>query len=178
MEKSINPDIFKAYDIRGVYPSEINEEAAKNIGQALVQYTGAKKVVVGIDMRRSSTNLEKALIEGITRQGADVIRIGLSTTPMVYFASWKMDVDAAVVVTASHNPAQYNGFKLCKKNAVPIGEGDGMEEIKNLAIVGNFVESAERGKVNDDMDFRKKYFDYIANFFKKSGDSSTGKFIA
>jgi phosphomannomutase len=167
MENSINQDIFKAYDIRGVYPLEINEKAARNIGQALAQYTGAKKIVVGIDMRGSSSELEEALISGITAQGADVIKIGLSTTPMVYFASWKMDVGAAVMVTASHNPARYNGFKLCKKDAVPIGEGDGMEEIKKLAIEGNFIENSEKGKIEEDLEFRKKYSDYVADFFQK-----------
>lgn len=166
----INPAIFKAYDIRGLYPSEINEEAAKNIGKALVTHTGAKKVAVGIDMRQSSLALEEAFIEGITSQGADAIRIGLATTPMLYFASWKLEVDAAVMITASHNPSEYNGMKLCKKNAVPIGEGDGMEEIKSLSLSENFTNAARPGKIKEKFDFRKKYFDYIAGFLKKGKD--------
>ena len=103
MEKSINPTIFKAYDIRGIYPQDIDGEVARHIGSALAQYTGARKVAVGFDMRGSSKELEKGLIDGLVEQGVDVIKIGLATTPMLYFASWKLDVDAAVMITASHN---------------------------------------------------------------------------
>ena len=167
MEKSINSDIFKAYDIRGIYPSDINGEVAKNIGRALIRYTGAKKVAVGFDMRNSSPEMEAGLIEGIISQGADVVKIGLSTTPMVYFASWKLPVDGAVMITASHNPSEWNGMKFCKKDAVPIGEGSGMEEIKKLAMKGEFLDSETKGKVEEDYDFRYEYLKYIAGFFEK-----------
>jgi len=163
----MNEKIFKAYDVRGLYGEEINKDVAYNIGRALVVYTGAKKIAVGIDMRESSPILEVALTEGITDQGADVIRLGLSSTPMVYFASWKLAVDAAVVVTASHNPAEYNGMKFCFKNAVPIGEGTGMEEIRDLCVAGEFNYDGEKGQVEDDSELKKEYIEYVTSFFKK-----------
>ncbi len=166
MDKAINPGIFKAYDIRGVYPEEINIDTAYNIGRALIAYTKAKKVAVGIDMRKSSPELEEAVVKGITDQGSDVVRIGLSSTPMLYFASWNLDADAAVMVTASHNPAEYNGMKFCRKGAVPIGEGSGMEEIRDLAIAGNFPDSEVKGEESEDLELEQKYLDYIAGFFK------------
>ena len=143
----MNEKIFKAYDIRGIYPEDINKDVASKIGRALVLYTGAKKIAVGYDMRESSFELEAGLISGIINQGADVVKIGLSSTPMAYFASWKLDVDASVEITASHNPAEWNGMKMCKKNAVPIGEGDGMEEIKEMTIKGEFSEVSKKGNI-------------------------------
>ena len=166
MEKDINPGIFKAYDIRGVYPKDIDKDVAYNIGRALIRHTGAKKVSIGYDMRESSPEIEDGLTRGITDQGADVVRIGLSSTPLVYFSSWNLEVDAAVIITASHNPAEWNGMKLCLKGAVPIGEGSGMEEIKELAIKGQSGEVEEKGKVSENPELRNKYLDYIAGFFK------------
>jgi len=166
MENSINPSIFKAYDIRGLYPEEINKETAYNIGRALVAHTGAKKVAVGIDMRPSSIELEEAVISGITDQGASVIKINLAPTPMVYFASWKLDVDAAVAITASHNPSQYNGMKFAKRGALPIGEGNGMEEIRDMVIKGNFPEGSGKGNVEENTELKEEYINYIAGFFK------------
>lgn len=163
MEKGI----FKAYDIRGIYPNQLNGGDANSIGQAIVKYTGAKKIVVGMDMRSSSPELCDSLIEGINKQGCDVINIGLVSTPMIYFASWKLDVDAAVMITASHNTAEWNGLKLCKKNAVPIGEGEGMEEIRDLALAGNFEDAEVLGKIEENLSLANQYRDYVANFFKK-----------
>ncbi|MFZ2975751.1 MAG: phosphomannomutase/phosphoglucomutase [Candidatus Moraniibacteriota bacterium] len=165
--KTINPSIFKAYDIRGLYPSEIDSETAYNIGRALVSFTKARKIAVGRDMRVSSPEMEEALVRGITDQGADAVKIGLASTPMVYFSSWKMEVDAAVIITASHNPAQYNGMKFCWKGAVPIGEGSGMEEIKELAIKGEFIDTEEKGKVEENFEIGNQYVDYVAGFFNK-----------
>lgn len=162
----MNEKIFKAYDIRGIYPDEFNEDAAFWIGRAFAHFTKAKKIAVGFDMRESSPELEKGFIRGATEQGADVIKIGMSTTPMVYFASWNLDVDAAVIITASHNPAEWNGLKLCLKNAIPVGEGTGMEEIKELAISKNIPDSEIKGNVSEDNELKNKYIEYIAGFFK------------
>jgi phosphomannomutase len=163
--QKVNPSIFKAYDVRGLYPSEINFEVARFIGHALVEHTKAKRVAVGFDMRESSPELEDALISGIVEQGADAIRIGLSTTPMAYFASWNLDVDATVIITASHNPAEYNGMKFCLKGAVPIGEGSGMEEIRDLAVAGEFSPVEKKGEVQEEKKLKEKYLAYIAQFF-------------
>ncbi|MEA3398674.1 MAG: phosphomannomutase/phosphoglucomutase [Patescibacteria group bacterium] len=164
----INPEIFKAYDIRGIYPEDINEETVYNIGRAIIAFTGAKKIVVGKDIRNSSDALEKKLIAGITDQGADVIKIGVSSTPLIYHASGKLDVDVGIIITASHNPAEYNGLKLCRRNAVPIGEGTGMEEIKALSINAEFNNPKSKGKIEENHEIKKEYLEYIAGFINKS----------
>ncbi|HEX5095391.1 MAG TPA: phosphomannomutase/phosphoglucomutase, partial [Acidimicrobiia bacterium] len=105
--------IFKAYDVRGVYPDEIDEQIARKIGNAFAHFTGAQTVVVGRDMRPSSEPLVEAFIEGALLAGADVTDIGLCSTDLVYFASGTLDAPGAMF-TASHNPAQYNGIKLCR----------------------------------------------------------------
>ncbi len=163
----INPEIFKAYDIRGVYPGEIDENTVYNIGRAIVCFLKSKKIVIGRDIRNSSESLRKSLIEGITDGGADVVDIGIATAPMIYYASGKMEVDAGVIITASHNPAEYNGMKLCLQGAVPIGEGSGMEEVKELANKGVFEEVAKKGTVVENLNLKKEYKKYVASFFKK-----------
>ena len=159
-------DIFKAYDIRGLYPEELDNETAYNIGRALADFTKAGKIAVGRDMRVSSPDIEENLIKGITDQGVNVVKIGLVSTPITYFSSWKLEVDAAVIITASHNPAEYNGMKFCFKNAVPIGEGSGMEEIRDLAVKGEFSEVENKGVVEEEYEIKNKYIDYVAGFFK------------
>ena len=112
--------IFKAYDIRGIYGEDLDEALAEKIGRAFVEFTKAKKIVVGRDMRPHSVGLFAALAKGMTAQGADVIDIGLCSTPMSYYANGFLKADGSVMITASHNPGEWNGFKLCKAQAVPI----------------------------------------------------------
>jgi len=138
---NVNEAIFKAYDIRGVFKEDFNEETAKRVGQAMVLFTKAKTVVVGRDMRASSPGLAKAVIEGVTLMGADVIDIGECSTPVFNYAVAEYDLhDCGIMVTASHNPAKYNGFKLSYGDALPIGKGSGMDEIKKLVLEGEFEE--------------------------------------
>ena len=139
--------IYRGYDIRGAYPSEINEETVYKIGQAIVNYFGAKTIVIGRDNRSSSLPLFENLSQGIIEQGANVIDLGLASTSMVYFASGKLDVDAAVVITASHMPSPFNGLKICKKNAVPIGIDSGLLDIKTLVQENKFSESKKNGSI-------------------------------
>ncbi|MDO8505403.1 MAG: hypothetical protein Q7S48_02420, partial [bacterium] len=137
MTQPVNPAIFKAYDIRGVYPLEINEEVIFRIGQAFVQFSGAKKIVVGRDMRVSSPSLTDALIRGITQAGADVLDVGLVSTPTFYFAVRHLGVAAGIQVSASHNPKEYNGCKivLCDdKGIVKIGLESGLAEIRDSVM--------------------------------------------
>ena len=110
--------IFKAYDIRGIYPNELNEETAYKIGRAFVKLLKAKEVLVGNDMRSSSPSLFESVAKGITDEGADVVHAGLVDTPMFYFCA--KDYTAALMVTASHNPGVYNGMKCCGRKARPI----------------------------------------------------------
>jgi phosphomannomutase len=144
--QKINTDIFHAYDIRGIYPDELNEEAAYKIGLAFVKFlrkkTKKKKlnIVIGRDGRLSSPKLYKNLTQGIICAGANVINIGLSTTPMFYWTVGYYKFDGGINITASHNPPEYNGFKLVREKAIKIGENSGMKEIKNLAKKIDFSE--------------------------------------
>ena len=117
---NLNPDIFKAYDVRGVYPSEIHEDAARAIGAAFVAYLKATRIAVGRDMRLSAPALAAAFIDGATSQGADVVDYGMISTDMLYFAVARDGHDGGVQITASHNPKQYNGMKLVRKEAFPL----------------------------------------------------------
>src|SRR4051794_38151848 len=118
----VDPDtvraVFKAYDVRGLVPEQVNQTLARATGRAHVQITGADTVVVGHDMRASSPALATAFAAGAREAGADVVMIGLASTDLLYFASGHLGV-AGAMFTASHNPAQYNGIKLCRANAVP-----------------------------------------------------------
>ncbi|HTL85333.1 MAG TPA: phosphomannomutase/phosphoglucomutase [Acidimicrobiia bacterium] len=138
--------IFKAYDVRGIYPDELDEALARRIGNAFAHYTGAQHVVVGRDMRPSSEPLARAFIEGATVAGADVTDIGLCSTDVVYFASGRLDAPGAMF-TASHNPAQYNGIKLCKAGAAPVGENTGLKQIKEMVEAGVTSRGESAGKV-------------------------------
>lgn len=147
---SINPSIFKAYDVRGLHPQEINKEAVYLAGRAFAAWLTKKTrkqpaIVVGSDARISSPELKKALVRGILEQGGKIIDIGFATTPMFYFAVNKMKADGGAMVTASHNPAKYNGLKFTLKQARPVGAETGLEEIKILALRAKFAASAKKG---------------------------------
>ncbi len=165
----VNPKIFKAYDIRGIYPADINEEVVYKIGRAITLFLKAKKIAVGRDIRESSPALFENLVKGITDQGADVFDIGLATTPMVYFASGKLDVDGGVALTASHNPAKWNGMKICRSEAVPVGENSGLFEIRDLAIKGEFPEAGKKGEIISKEEVKEEYADYFSSFAKLEG---------
>ena len=130
--------IFKAYDIRGIYPEQIDADLAEKIGRAFVVFTNARKIVVGRDMRPHSEPLFEGLTRGITRQGADVIDLGLCSTPMSYHANGFLEADGSVMITASHNPGEWNGFKLCKAQAVPISGDTGIADIQMLVEANRF----------------------------------------
>ncbi len=154
--------IFKAYDVRGIYPDEIDEGIAKRIGNAFVRFTGASTVVVGYDMRPSSVPLSQAFIEGATLAGADVINVGLASTDLVYFASGTLDAPAAMF-TASHNPAQYNGVKLCRAGAAPVGESTGLVQIKEAVASGLLERAEESGQVSE-QDMLGAFAEHVRSF--------------
>ena len=128
--------IFRAYDIRGIYPSTINEKIAYLIGQAFVKFLqkARPRIVVGRDNRFSSSVLFRGLVKGLTNQGAEVIDIGLSTTPMLYWACAHYNFSGGVMITASHLGKEFNGFKLVRKKAIPISEKTGLKKIQKLAL--------------------------------------------
>ena len=145
--KDIKKSIFKAYDIRGLYPQEINDEDAYRIARAFVSALGCKRVVIGHDMRESAEPYEVATIRGLVDQGADVVPIGLTSTPMYYFAVNHLNADAGVMCTASHNPAEYNGYKMTGKGAVPSIAIISNEDLWKLASDGNFAEPEKKGTI-------------------------------
>lgn len=134
----IKRDAFKAYDIRGRVPDELNEDIAYRIGQAFVQLFSASSVVVGRDIRLSSESLTRALIRGLTDMGCNVVDLGLCGTEMVYFGAAHLDVDGGIMVTASHNPMDYNGMKLVGKGARPISGDSGLRALEDLVVTGDF----------------------------------------
>ncbi|MBE6377681.1 MAG: phosphomannomutase/phosphoglucomutase [Lentisphaerae bacterium] len=157
--------IFKAYDIRGIYPADINEDIAYAIGRAYVTFTGAKKIVIGRDMRPHSQQLFDGISKGITDQGADVIDLGLSSTPQSYFANGTLKADGSVMITASHNPGEWNGFKLCKANAVPISGATGIMEIQKIAESKAWSEPEKKGTVST-FDITGMYGEFLRSFAK------------
>ncbi|MFH2063523.1 MAG: phosphomannomutase/phosphoglucomutase [bacterium] len=158
---SLIPKIFKAYDIRGLAPQEIDADGAYRIGQAVVKFTQAKTVVVGHDMRTTSPEIFDGLSRGICSMGADAVDIGMVTTPMMYFAAGNYDrFDAGVIVTASHNPAEYNGMKLCFGDVLPIGGDTGIYDIRDLAMAGPYEPVGEPGQVST-LDIRSDYLERL-----------------
>ena len=146
---TLNPDIFKAYDVRGVYPGEVNEEAARAIGAAFVVYLKAKRIGVSRDMRLSSPTLAAAFIDGATAQGADVVDYGMMATDMLYFAVATDDLDGGVQITASHNPKQYNGMKMVRQDAWPLSGDEGLAEIREMIAADAIpAAAAVRGSVS------------------------------
>lgn len=154
---------FKAYDVRGLYKSEVNEELAYKIGLAFVNYLKAKTVVVGRDMRLSSPSLASSLIEGLSDAGAKVFELGLSSTDMLYFASIHLETDGAIMVTASHNPKEYNGFKFTRKNAEPIGLESGLSEIRNLINSNTLNKGDSKGEIKQ-LDLLNDFVSFMHSF--------------
>lgn len=144
---NIDPNIFKSYDIRGIYGQDLDQEVAYQIGRAAAQYLAVPEIAVGRDMRVSSPQIAMALIRGLTDQGMNVIDLGMTTTDELYFAVGKFNYPAGVMITASHNPGKYNGMKFCRAEARPISEETGLAEIRDLAIRGDFAIPARQGTV-------------------------------
>jgi len=149
--------IFHAYDVRGVYGTDLNESIMENIGRAAAVVLKAKTVLVGHDMRESSIPLQAALVKGLTEQGADVVDIGLCSSSLFYWATQKYP--AGMMVTASHNPAKYNGCKVCRDGAQPVGELSGLKEIEQVATQAQFPVASRVGTVT-----KKEVFDEYIHF--------------
>ena len=165
MKKEIT--CFKAYDIRGRVPEELNNDVAYRVGRAFVEFIDAKKVVVGHDIRLTSAELTDALIEGITDAGADVIHIGQVGTEEVYFGTFHLGVDGGICVTASHNPMDYNGMKLVAEGSRPISSDSGLNEIRAAAEAGEFREPVRKGEVVK-QDVRPEYIQHLMTYVDTS----------
>jgi phosphomannomutase len=160
--------IFKAYDIRGIYPGEIDEQAARAIGAGFAAYLGARRIAVGRDMRLSSPALAAAFIDGATSQGTDVVDYGMIPTDMLYFAVARDGHDGGVEVTASHNPKQYNGLKMVRKEALPLSGDAGIGDIRDM-IANNRLPpaAARRGQVTQ-ADALDRYVEHVMSFIDPS----------
>ena len=158
---------FKAYDIRGRIPDQLNEEIAYRIGRAYVQCLDPKTVVVGEDIRPTSPQLSQALMKGLTEAGADVLDIGLCGTEEVYFATSHAHADGGIMVTASHNPANYNGMKLVREGSRPISGDSGLHKIRESAEKGLFNDPGQVGSVSK-YDHRNAYISHLMSYLDPS----------
>lgn len=159
--------IFKAYDIRGVFPKELDKTFAHELGRAFVVFTNAKEVAVGFDGRTSSKPLFEALVKGITEQGADVIDLCLCSTPKAYFSIVEGKYEAGIMITASHNPKEYNGFKLMSKKAEPIFSENGSMNILEIIRKQEYPKAKKKGKVRK-ANWSKEYVKFLKNSFPKT----------
>ena len=177
--------VFKAYDIRGTYPDPLDEKMAWQIGYGVSKYLVhdaqaagdnspmMRNIVVGRDMRKSSPGLTKALIQGINDHGGNVIDVGLVDTPLIYFAVNHLDCAGGVMTTASHNPPQYNGFKVSKRKAKPVGEATGLAEVrKHAAMVDRLTVQAASGR-SEKRDLWEPYARHVRSFLDLSGSRKT-----
>ena len=142
----LDPAVFKAYDVRGLYPGELDEQGAYAVGRAYVEQFEPRRIAVGRDMRLSSPTMARAVIEGAADAGADVSELGMVGTEMLYFAVSELGLDGGITVTASHNPRDYTGMKIVRRGALPVGEESGLLEVRDRAVRGDWRE-AERGEV-------------------------------
>lgn len=163
----MNPNIFREYDIRGIYPNELNRESAYTLGRALGTYyieRGAKKVTLGKDARLSSPELHQGMMEGLLYTGVDVIDLGVVPTPLVYFSLYHLNVDGGLQVTGSHNPPEYNGFKICLGKSSIFG--DEIQKIRQIVEKGDFLKGNGR---SEEYDIIAPYHQYVLENVKLTG---------
>jgi phosphomannomutase len=158
----LDPKAFKAYDVRGIYPGELDEEGAYAVGRAYVEQFEPRRIAVGRDMRLSSPSMAAAVIEGARDGGADVVDIGLAATEMVYFAVGSLGLDGGIAVTASHNPKEYTGMKIVRRGALPVGGESGLLDVRDRAL-RRFGEPSRRGETSEH-DIYPAYVDRVLSF--------------
>ncbi len=158
----LDPKVFKAYDVRGLYSTELDEDGAYRVGRAYVEHFEPRSIAVGRDVRLSSATMSTAVIEGAADGGADVVDIGLVGTEMVYFAVADQGLDGGICVTASHNPKDYTGMKIVRRGALPVGGDSGLAEIRERALAG-FGDATRRGEVRQ-LDVWDAFVDKVLSF--------------
>ena len=167
----IDESIFKAYDIRGEYPDQLDEDVARDIGRAFVNHLGlsGSRVIVARDMRLSGEALEEAFIEGVTTAGADVLDLGLVSTDALYFAVGHLEEPGGAMITASHNPKQYNGFKLCRESAIALSGESGIGQIRDLILSGKLPRPSEYSGSVEESDITEEYAKHCLTFIELEG---------
>jgi phosphomannomutase len=163
----LDPKVFKAYDVRGLYQSELDEEGAEAVGRAFVDVFEPERIAVGHDMRVSSPAMADAVVRGASRAGAEVLELGLVGTEMVYFAVGELGLDGGIAVTASHNPKEYTGMKIVRKGALPVGGDSGLGEIRDAATSGEGSRTGPNGTV-EPYDVWPAYVDRVLSFVEPS----------
>lgn len=159
---------FKAYDIRGKVPSELNEELAYKIGRAYTKLINCKTVVIGYDIRSTSVAISEALIKGFADSGVDVINIGLCGTEMIYFATSYLRVDGGIMITASHNPPEYNGMKFVKRDSVPVSYDSGLNEVEKIILSNDFLPISESKGNVEKRDISDDFIKNLEKFYEVS----------
>jgi phosphomannomutase len=160
----LEPKVFKAYDVRGIYPTELDEDGAHAIGRAFVEVFEPKKIAIGHDMRVSSPAMAAAAIRGASEAGAEVLELGLVGTEMVYFAVGELGLDGGIAVTASHNPKEYTGMKIVRRGALPVGGDSGLMDIRDRAMsLSDAPEGLTPGHVQR-YDIWEQYVDRVLSF--------------
>ncbi len=162
----MNKEIFKAYDIRGIYPTEINAEDVKKIAMAYASWLKPKKIALGHDVRLSGEELWSAAADGLTAMGVDVVDLGVISTDMLYFAVANYGLDGGITISASHNSGEYNGMKLVREGARPISIDTGIADIRDLAMSGDFASAEIFGSV-EELDFLDDYIEKMVSFIDK-----------
>jgi phosphomannomutase len=164
MPTDIDMSIFKSYDVRGIVPSQLNDDIAYAIGRAFVEVLDRKNICIGRDMRPSGEGFMAALSRGANDAGADVTQVGLISTDAIYFAVGHFGFDGGIMITASHNPARYNGFKFCREEAIAISIETGLAEIRDKALAGDFKPAAARSGTIRRQDILEAFADHCLSF--------------
>jgi phosphomannomutase len=159
----LDPKVFKAYDVRGIYPDELDEEGAYAIGRTYVEEFEPRRIAVGHDMRLSSPSMTEAVVRGAAEAGADVVELGLVGTEMVYFAVGELGLDGGIAVTASHNPKEYTGMKIVRRGALPVGGDSGLLDIRARALAGARHETGTPGTVTKE-DIWPRFVERVLSF--------------
>src|SRR5881396_1229421 len=167
---TLAPKVFKAYDVRGIYPDELDEEGAYAIGRAYVQQFEPRRIAVGRDMRLSSPQIAAAVIRGAADEGAEVLDLGLVGTEMVYFAVGELGLDGGIAVTASHNPKEYTGMKIVRRGALPVGGDSGLLEIRDRALRAEW-RANDRGQVLQN-DIWQPFVERVLSFVEPAATGS------
>jgi phosphomannomutase len=163
----LDPKVFKAYDVRGIYPDELDEDGAYAIGRAYVQQFEPRRIAVGRDMRLSSPQMAEAVMRGAAAEGAEVLDIGLVGTEMVYFAVGSLELDGGIMVTASHNPKEYTGMKIVRRGALPVGGESGLLDVRDKALAVSELVEPEGGLLSEH-DIWPAYIDRVLSFIDLS----------
>ena len=156
--------IFKAYDIRGIYGKDLTEDLAYKIGKAFATFLKPKQVIVGRDMRPHSEPLFRSLARGLTELGANVVDIGMCSTPMTYYANGTLGADASIMITASHNPGEWNGFKLCREQAIPISGDTGIKDLEKIVANGSYAPATAKPGTITQKRVDEEYVAHIRKF--------------